>query len=230
MKHILYSELCKLARNVLVGASLIAGFFLGVIINIVLDDVWGSQVAIMSVFFPLLSSMLVGSIWVNEYSDRTLIYILVSGAKREKIFIGKIISSFLAVSCCFISYVLGLTLSKPSIFLSSENIENMYIVPFCLVWAYTEILVLIGILCRSFSKTAMAAVLMILFNIFFYKLSMVHESSSAFLSILGKYTFYGSYISTYQAASHSLLAQCIVNLVVGFVAIIMAFVVFVREE
>ena len=224
MRCILYSEFYKLARNVLAKCSLIAGFFLGVIINAVSGHVWESQANIMSVFFPLLSSILVGSIWVNEYSD-----ILLSGRKRKEIFISKVICSFAAVSGCFLSYVVGLILSKPSIFLSSKNLENMYIIPFCLIWVYTEILILVGILCKSFSKTTMVAALLILFNIFFYKLSIVHGSDNAFLYMLGKYTFYGTYISSYQAVGHAILFQCIANLVVGFTAIILSFVVFVKE-
>lgn len=231
MISILGSEFYKLIHNRVLIISLFSGFILGIIVNIVYTDGWKSQVDIMSFIFPILLCLLVGCIWSIEYSDRTITYMLLSGKQKEKIFMCKVFSSFVTASVLFFVYVLGLLFSNSSVFLNFKYIGKMYIIPFCLNLAYTEIIILIAVLCKSFSKTVMAAALIMLFNIFIFKLSLLYGDHNICIRFLGEYTYYGIYVLTYQTIGQSiLLFRCIINFVMGFVALLLAFIAFIKTN
>lgn len=230
MIDILHSEFYKLVHNIVTKLPIIASFILAIIINVMSDnDAWKNQIDVMSIFLPLLPCILVGSIWASEYSDKTLLYMQISGKQKTQIFFSKTISSLMAVTTLFIAYVFGLVLSKPTTFLKGEHLTEMYLVPWILLLVHTEILILIAILCKSFSKTAMSTAILTLFYIFCYKLTTMYGNQNIFIRMIGENTFSGIYVLTYQCIKQSvLLYRCAVNVTIGIVGTILAFFVFIK--
>lgn len=187
-------ELYKLIRNRYIIVCFLAAFVMSLLINIfsAKADNFFYQVQIAPYFFQIFSCLIIGSIWALEYSDTTIKNLVLSG-DRFSLFTAKIIISLFSVLLLFTCYGLGLLLSNFSYFSNTNLIQQVYVIPFCLLVAQAFIMILFSLLLKSFSKLALA---MIVFLCIYRLLAIPHENK--FLQFLSKHSFSTIYYSTYD--------------------------------
>lgn len=224
MKNLLKAEFYKARYNLLITITMIVSFVLAITINLSGEDNYIlRQIDCMGFLFPILPSLIVGSIWATEYSEGTLRYIFINQNNKLLVFKTKVVCTFLLITFMFGVYVLGLLCSKPAYFLNSGHLVEYYAVPLLLLLNHSMILILVAVFCRSFSKMGLATVLLLLFYIFCYKMAIVYKNENIVLNIVANNTFVGIYTRSYSCNNlQSLFIHCIINFIVGLFCLLIA--------